>query len=81
MKKVSTKYALLIYREIVGIEQRWQRCVVVNPDDADTQNDMLAKGLLHIDLKRPPTPFLGARILHIQTARELLRNKSTYAIP
>jgi hypothetical protein len=40
---------------------------------------MLAKGL-HVDLKRPPTPFSGRQILQIQEAREPLRSKFKYAI-
>src|ERR1700722_13380676 len=28
-------------------------------EDADRRNDIRAKGLLHVDLREPPTPFLG----------------------
>jgi hypothetical protein len=56
-----TKHAILMYREIIRIKQRWQRCVVGGwgLEDADRRIDIRAKGLLHVDRREPPTPFLG----------------------
>ena len=61
VNQVSTKDAVLIYREIAGIEwRRYGRDLwLLGVENADRRNDMLAKGLLPVtvDPRRPPTSF------------------------
>ena len=55
-----TIHAILVYREIIRIKQRWQRvCGGCVWRTLITGMIYGPRVLLHVDLREPPTPFLG----------------------